>query len=64
MNLTIEEANKMKVSELKIALQVRGAATTGLKAVLLERLLELIENEDTSRNAGVCEGSIIFVLLH
>lgn len=40
---TAEEANKMKVAELKQALQEANLPTTGKKAELLQRLLEAIE---------------------
>jgi SAP domain len=40
--LTKEDAEKLKVADLKKELQARGLPTSGLKAVLLERLLEAL----------------------
>ena len=41
--LTAAEVEKMKVTELKAALDERGLATDGLKAVLKERLLDALD---------------------
>mmetsp|Transcript_3869 Transcript_3869/g.6038 ORF Transcript_3869/g.6038 Transcript_3869/m.6038 type:complete len:444 (-) Transcript_3869:198-1529(-) len=54
-SLTPQLAKKMKVSELKNELTARGAPTSGLKAVLLERLLDIIDKEKADEgdtNAG------------
>ena len=41
--LTSDDINKMKVMELRSALQERGKTTNGLKAVLVSRLKEAVE---------------------
>ena len=42
MPLTSDDVARMKVPELKAALEERGLDTTGRKAVLVERLLEAV----------------------
>lgn len=51
LTMLLEDAKKLKVQELKDALAARGLDTTGLKAVLLERL------EEALRAPGGAEGT-------
>ena len=55
MSLTSEEAEKMKVEELKSALSSRQLSTTGKKSDLLSRLLASIEDESSA--SGQEEGT-------
>lgn len=59
MDLLREDVMKMKVAELKMALQHRGAPASGVKAVLLERLLGLMENDKISDKPSSPQGIII-----
>lgn len=47
MTLTIEECKKFIVADLKEQLKLRGASTNGKKADLLERLIELVREENS-----------------
>lgn len=46
MDLTEDDAKKMKVADLRAALEARGASTSGLKAALLQRLLDIVRSEN------------------
>ena len=46
MNVALNDAKKMKVVELKSTLHSLGASTSGLKAVLLERLLNILSKKE------------------
>ena len=44
MSITVDDVGRMKVPELKAALEERELDATGRKAVLVERLLEAVAN--------------------
>ena len=52
MPLTSDEVARMKVPELKAALEERGLDTTGRKAVLVERLLEAVASPSVSEGTS------------
>ena len=47
-----EDPKKMKVADLKSALETRGLDTTGLKAVLQQRLQEALDREEFGDTSG------------
>ena len=46
VDLTADKVEKMKVYDLKLALEARGLSTDGVKKVLKERLLPAITTDE------------------
>ena len=57
MNVSLDDAKKMKVVELKSTLHLLGASTSGLKAVLLERLLNILSKKEEEMTPEIATGA-------